>query len=122
MKRGGGETVSSAQCVPYQSYFQRYTSSPSTRGGERERERKRAREWKRETAEKLGKRMERGLTALSPRRIVSSRWLQLSRRFFKLPSCSDLDHSIPGNIRNVEYAIKDAEIVASVPETPLNRS
>lgn len=40
MKRGGGETVSSAQCVPYQSYFQRYTSSPSTRGGEREREKK----------------------------------------------------------------------------------
>lgn len=37
MKRGGGETVSSAQCVPHQSYFQRYTSSPSTRGGERER-------------------------------------------------------------------------------------
>lgn len=49
MKRGGGETVSSAQCVPHQSYFQRYTSSPSTRGGKRERER---------NTKKLGKRME----------------------------------------------------------------
>lgn len=57
MKRGGGETVSSAQCVPYQSYFQRYTSSPSTRGGEREREKK-SKRVEREIAEKLGERME----------------------------------------------------------------
>lgn len=79
MKRGGGEsTVSSAQCVPHQSYFQRYTS-PSVRT-----------EKKQETEMREGKIEEKeenrgwigSLTALSPRRIVSSRWLQLSPRFF----------------------------------------